>query len=95
MTDDGGGSCGPQAHALVDHGIEMLARCHCREVEWVNVFDLVVNEFLVFRVPGEGVEQECESWGCGIAMRRSEYLQKSSSGSPILEHLHTFLQQPR
>lgn len=88
MSDDCGGCCGPQAHALIDHGIQMLASCHCREIERVNVLDLIVDEFLMIRISGEGIEQECESRGSGVAMRWSEDLQKFSLGSAMFELTH-------
>lgn len=86
MSDDRGGSCGPKAHTLIDNSVQMIASCHRREVEWVNVLDLIVDELLMIRIPGEGVEQECESWGSGVAMRWSGNLQDFSLGSSILEN---------
>lgn len=80
LSDDRGSCCGPQAHALVDHSIQVLASCHCREIERVNVLDLIVDEFLMIRISGEGVEQECESWGSRVAMRGLEDLNKFSLG---------------
>lgn len=85
LSDDCGGCCGPQAHALIDHSIQMLASCHCREIERVNVLDLIMDEFLMIRISGECVEQEGESWGSGVTMRWSEGLQKFSLRSRILE----------